>query len=121
VFRHFPLTTVHPHAAHAAEAAEAARGRFWDMHDVLYENQDALDDPDLLRYAAALGLDERRFADELGEEAYAGRVRADFLGGVRGGVNGTPTFFVNGARHDGPHDLGTLLDVVAAQLGDARR
>jgi protein-disulfide isomerase len=120
VFRNFPLRTVHPHAGEAAEAAEAAgaQGRFWEMHDTLYENQEALDDEDLVRYAAALGLDERRFVAELAGHAHAGRVNADFLGGVRGGVNGTPTFFVNGARHDGPPDLGTLLAVIEDEIAE---
>src|SRR5947209_14587104 len=107
VFRNFPLATAHPHAEHAAEAAEAAgsQGQFWAMHDMLFENQDALDDEDLVRYAAALGLDESQFVTDLAGRAYAARVREDFMGGVRSGVNGTPTFFINGGRHDGPFDL----------------
>jgi protein-disulfide isomerase len=101
-FRNFPLTTVHPHAEAAAEAAEAAgaQGRFWEMHDVLFENQSALDGDSLLEYAGALRLDVDRFAADLTSRRFAKRVREDFLSGVRSGVNGTPTFFINGVRHD---------------------
>lgn len=103
VFRNFPLTEVHPHAEHAAEAAEAAgaQGRFWQMHDLLYERQDALDDADLVEDAREVGLDAGRVARELAEETWAPAVRADFRSGVRSGVNGTPTFFINGERFDG--------------------
>ena len=111
VFRNFPLAEMHPHAQHAAEAAEAAgaQGHFWPMHDLLYEHQRALDDAHLRRYAAELGLDEGRFDRELSGHAYAGRVREDVVSGARSGVNGTPTFFINGRRHDGSYDLKTLL------------
>ncbi len=110
VFRNFPLSEMHPHAAHAAEAAEAAsaQGRFWEMHDYLYEHQRALDDAHLRTYGAHLGLDEGRFDQELAGHAHAGRVREDFMSGVRSGVNGTPTFFINSRRHDGSYDLDTL-------------
>jgi len=110
-YRHFPLTNVHPHAEHAAEAAEAAgvRGRFWQMHDLLYENQDALDDEYLAHYAKLLGLDPRRVLAEVLEGAYIARVREDFRCGVRGGVNGTPTLFINGERYDGERGLEALL------------
>jgi protein-disulfide isomerase len=89
VFRNFPLNQAHPHAEHAAEAAEAAgaQGKFWEMHDLLYENQDALDDEDLLRYAKALHLDVPRFVKDMEEHRYADRVREDFRSGVRSGVN----------------------------------
>ncbi|MDB5290625.1 MAG: bdbD [Phycisphaerales bacterium] len=121
VFRHFPLTQIHPHAERAAEASEAAaaQGRFWEMHDMLYENQDALDDYDLMRYAQALGLDTRRFRAELLRGLYAPRVREDFLSGIRSGVNGTPTFFINGRRHDGPWDFDSLMAAIEPEL--ARR
>jgi len=114
VFRNFPLAEAHPHAEHAAEAAEAAgaQGKFWEMHDLLYENQDALEDGDLVRYAQALHLDVPRFVKEMEAHAYIERVRADFSSGVRSGVNGTPSFFINGARHDGPFDLGSLLAAI---------
>jgi protein-disulfide isomerase len=103
VFRTFPLAEAHPHAQHAAEAAEAAgaQGKFWEMHDMIFEHQDALEDEDLVEYAEALGLDTVRLARELLTGVYAKRVRADFRSGVRSGVNGTPTFFLNGLRYDG--------------------
>jgi formate-nitrite transporter family protein len=103
VFRNFPLAEMHPHARHAAEAAEAAaaQGKFWEMHDVIYEHQEALEDADLVRYATLLELDAERVARELEAGTYTKRVRDDFRSGVRSGVNGTPTFFVNGERYDG--------------------
>ena len=109
-FRNFPLVNAHPHAEHAAEAAEAAgmQGKFWEMHDTLYENQTALDDENLAQYAAGLGLDARLMS-EVVAGAYAARVREDFRSGARGGVNGTPTFFINGARYDGAPDVDALL------------
>jgi len=116
VFRHFPLSQIHPHAQKAAEAAEAAgaQGKFWPMHHLLYENQRALDIPSLLAYADALDLDVDRFAQELASDVHAARVREDFMSGVRSGVNGTPTFFINGRRHDGGYDPQTLLAAIAA-------
>jgi protein-disulfide isomerase len=116
VFRHFPLQQIHPHAKRAAEAAEAAgaQGKFWEMHDLLFENQDALEDADLVRYAASLSLDAERFATELSTGVYTPRVRGDFRSGVRSGVNGTPTFFINGARHEASWDLPTLSAAVQA-------
>jgi protein-disulfide isomerase len=118
VFRNFPLTTIHPDAEGAAEAAEAAgtQGRFWAMHDVLYENQEALGGDDLMAYASTLGLDESRFVGELTKHVHAARVREDFMGGVRGGVNGTPTFFINEKRYDGPYDLDSLLDAAEVEI-----
>jgi protein-disulfide isomerase len=116
VFRHFPLAQIHPHAEHAAEAAEAAgaQGEFWEMHDVLFENQTALADPSLQEYAAKLGLDEQRFQRELISHTHAARVREDFLSGVKSGVNGTPTFFINGVRHDDLWDVDTLEQALRA-------
>jgi protein-disulfide isomerase len=87
------------------------------MHDLLLEHQEALEDDDLSLYAVGLQLDRLEFRTDLAEEIHAPRVRADFLGGVRSGVNGTPTFFINGVRHDGPFDLVTLLDVIEGALG----
>ena len=114
VFRNFPITTSHPHAEQAAEAAEAAatQARFWEMHDLLYENQQALRDEDLRAHAGRLSLDVATFERELAEHVHAARVREDFMSGVRSGVNGTPTFYVNGVRHDGSYDLETLLGVL---------
>jgi protein-disulfide isomerase len=112
VFRNFPLTQIHPHAQQTAEAAEAAgvQKKFWDMHDILYENQQALDYYHLVEYATILGLDIERFNNDLFSHVHAGRVREDFISGVRSGVNGTPTFFVNGVRYNDSWDYGTFLD-----------
>jgi len=126
VFRHFPLANIHPHAEHAAEAAEAAgaQGRFWEMHDVLFENQDALEDADLATYAETLALDADRLVTEVETGAYIGRVREDFKSGIRSGVNGTPTFFINGRRYDGPPDAETLIAVfneLLAVRGESNR
>ena len=103
VYRNFPLTEAHPHAVHAAEVAESAavEGKFWEMHDIIFEHQDALEDEDLVGYAEQLALDAVRIEGELEAGTHAARVRADFRSGVRSGVNGTPTFFVNGQRYDG--------------------
>ena len=116
-FRHFPLTNIHPHAEHSAEAAEAAgtQKNFWGMHDVLFENQGALDDDDLAEYAAELGLDETRLIREITSGVYAPRIREDFKSGVRGGVNGTPTLFINGERYDGARDLKHLVNALTPQ------
>jgi protein-disulfide isomerase len=110
-FRNFPLTNIHPHAQHAAEAAEAAgaQGWFWEMHDMLYENQDALRDEDIAEYATALRMDAHRLVGEVLAGTHAARVREDFKTGIWGGVNRTPTFFINGARYDGPLSADTLL------------
>jgi protein-disulfide isomerase len=117
VFRNFPLANMHPHAEHAAEAAEAAdaQGRFWEMHDLLYENQEALDDVNLQEYASALGLDAKRLIDEVRAGAHATRIREDFKGGARNGVNGTPTFFINGERYDGELSAEGLLEMLKAE------
>ena len=103
VFRNFPLAEAHPHARAAAQAAEAAaaQGRFWEMHDTLFEHQDALEAEDLLAHAKSIGLDMQQFARDLADPTYTKRVRDDFRSGVRSGVNGTPTFFMNGERYDG--------------------
>jgi protein-disulfide isomerase len=113
-FRNFPITTSHPHAERAAEAAEAAgaQGRFWEMHDTLYENQSRLADEHLHGYAEQLGLDVGVFDRELVEGVHLPRIHEDFMSGVRSGVNGTPTFYVNGARHDAPYDAETLLAAI---------
>jgi protein-disulfide isomerase len=114
VFRNFPLSEAHPHAAHAAQAAEAAaaQGKFWEMHDQLYENQQALGDEDLAEYAAAVGLDLPLFIQQMADHHITARVREDFLSGVRSGVNGTPTFFINGIRYDGPYDLAEMIAAI---------
>jgi protein-disulfide isomerase len=120
VFRNFPISTSHPHAEQAAEAAEAAatQGKFWEMHDHLYEHQRHLRDDDLRSYAEALGLDVDVFDKELAEHVHAGRIHEDFMSGVRSGVNGTPTFFINGVRHDDSYDFETLLSAVERAVAD---
>jgi protein-disulfide isomerase len=114
VFRHFPLAQVHVHAEHAAESAEAAaaQGQFWEMHDALFENQEALEDDNLVSYAEQLGLDIPRFAADLEQQKYRTRVSEDFRAGIRSGVNGTPTFFINGHRHNGAWDLEALRQAI---------
>lgn len=111
VFRHFPLSQIHPHAVRAAEAAEAAgaQGAFWPMHELLFERQAMLDDASLVGYADELALDLERFASDLRTGVHEPRVREDFMGGVRSGVNGTPTFFINGTRYDGSYDAQSML------------
>jgi protein-disulfide isomerase len=113
VFRHFPRPE-HPHARHAAEAAEAAsaQGHFWEMHDQLFEHQDALSDSDLARYAADLGLDVERFRHELASHAYAERVQRDIQSGAHSDVHGTPTFFINGVKHEGPDTFDDLMNAL---------
>jgi protein-disulfide isomerase len=103
VFRNFPLAEAHPHARNAAQAAEAAaaQGKFWEMHDMLFEHQEALEAEDIIGYAKSLGLDMVKFARDLQDATYAKRVRDDFRSGVKSGVNGTPTFFINGSRYEG--------------------
>jgi protein-disulfide isomerase len=114
VYRHFPLTNVHPHAEVAAEAAEllAGYGQFWPMHGWLFTHQDQLDATNLVRAAVALGVEAKAAADPLSSHVYRDRVVRDFAGGVRSGVNGTPTFFVNGVRHDGGYSFEELTEAV---------
>jgi len=118
IFRNFPITQIHPHAQHAAEAAEAAaaQNKFWEMHDYLYEHQQALDDNHLEKYASKLRLDIIKFNHDMASHTYAQRVREDFLSGVRSGVNGTPTFYINGIRYDGSWDLETLLKTLKSRF-----
>lgn len=110
VFRHFPLTEVHPMAGPAAESAEFAGGygRFWEMHDAIFANQASLSPQLLVTLATALALSSHELLEALASGLYARKVQADFLGGVRSGVNGTPTFFVNGVRHDGAYSVPEL-------------
>jgi protein-disulfide isomerase len=119
VFRHFPLTRIHPHAEHAAEISEAAGeiDRFWEMHDILFENQMALDDDDLLVDARAVGLSPRA-AEQALAGRYADHIMRDFRGGVRSGVNGTPSLFVNGQRFDGPRDVEIIVAALEATVPD---
>ncbi len=116
VFRHFPLSEVHPQAEGAAEAAEfaGAHGAFWDMHEALFANHSRLDLPVIFALAGALNLSQAELRDALTARSYAEKVRTDFFGGVRSGVNGTPSFFVNGLRHDGAHTFSALAVAINA-------
>jgi protein-disulfide isomerase len=118
-YRNFPMANVHPHAESAAQAAESAgaQGRFWKMHDVLFENQGALELDDLAEYAAAIGLDASRVLADILNHTYEARIREDFRSGVRGGVNGTPSFFINGERYDGARGLDPLLAALSQSAG----
>ena len=114
VFRNFPLTEIHPMAGPAAEAAEfaASKQKFWEMHDGIYENEDSLS-PELLdELATGLKLSAEEMDSALEQELFTERVRADFMGGVRSGVNGTPTFFINGRRHDGAAEFAALAEAI---------
>jgi Na+/H+ antiporter NhaA len=121
VFRHLPLTDVHPHAQLAAEAAEAAdrQGKFWEMHDMLMDHQGALTTKDLLRYAADLGLDTAKFGADLRKHYGAARVAEDVDSADLATVSGTPTFFINGRRYYGAYDLAALQDAVRTAKGRA--
>jgi protein-disulfide isomerase len=117
VFRNFPIVGAHPHAIRAAEAAEAAggQGRFWPMHDRLFEHQHLLDDESLVGHAVAVGVEDvKRFVRERAEHRYLPRIREDLASGARSGVNGTPTFFINGVRHDGGYDAPSLTRALLA-------
>jgi protein-disulfide isomerase len=111
VFRNFPLAEVHPHAVIAAITAEfaATHRKFWEMHDLLYEHQNALDMPDLLNYAKSLDLSAADLQTAIENETFADKIKNDFMGGVRSGVNGTPTFFINGNRHNGSFEYEELV------------
>ena len=118
VFRNFPLAESHPDAMNAALAAEAAalQGKFWQMHDIIYENQQALQEEDLINYAAQIGLDEDQFAADFGREEVEQKVEGDFESGVRSGVNGTPSFFINGEKYNGSWDEETLLQQLSSMV-----
>ena len=120
VFRNFPLSEIHPLAEPAAEVAEfaGAHGRFWEMHDSLYENQGTLGLPLFVELADHLSLPETGLRRSLADHQLSAKIRADFLGGVRSGVNGTPTFFINGVRHEGSYEYEELaadIDASAAR------
>jgi protein-disulfide isomerase len=124
VFRNFPLTSPHPFAMQAAETAEAAsaQGKFWEMHDFLYEHQKTLGNPSVsLDYARTLGLDIQRFQRDLSQHTFLRRIKEDFMGGVRSGVNGTPTFYVNGIRHDGAPTAEELVKALQENNSSERR
>ena len=118
VFRHFPLEEIHPHARAASAAAEAAarQADFWTMHAYLFEHQQAFEDADLKRYAVELGLDSDRFARDRTSPEVETRIDRDLASGERSGVPGTPTFYVNGIRHDGGYDLESLRSAILAHI-----
>ncbi|MEU8157046.1 Na+/H+ antiporter NhaA [Micromonospora sp. NPDC048986] len=122
VWRHLPLSDVHPQARLAAEAAEAAaaQGKFWQMHDLLLGHQDELDSTALIRYAGDLGLDQRRFSDDLASQAHADRIDSDIDSADDSGVSGTPTFFINGRRHYGAYDITALTAAIRMARARAR-
>ncbi len=112
VFRNFPLTEIHPHATNAAIATEAAaeQNKFWEMHDIIYEHQSRMEDEDLITYAKQIGLDVKQFEADFEKETIRQKVEADFESGVRSGVNGTPSFFINGEKYEGSWDENSLLE-----------
>jgi len=124
VFRNFPLSQIHIHALRAAYAAEAAakQGKFWEMHDLLFDNQFAFEDSDLTTYAQNLDLNMRQFAEDMKSEEIVKKVKDDFLSGVRSGVNGTPTFFINGVRFNQPSEVEFLQEAIesAAKNGTGK-
>jgi hypothetical protein len=122
VWRHLPLTDVHPQAQMAAEAAEAAaaQGAFWPMHDLLLDHQDQLRVVDLIRYAGELGLDQERFHNDVMQHPYADRVAENIESADQSGVSGTPTFFINGQRHYGAYDIATLTAAIRTARARAR-
>lgn len=119
VFRHFPNRSVHPHAKLAAEAAEAAgeQGKFWEMHDLLFQHQDSLEQWDMLEYARELDLDTGKFQAALDEHSHSKKINEDFRSGIKSGVQGTPTWFINGTRYDGAWDPDSLLEAVRKPMG----
>lgn len=117
VFRNFPLIESHPHAGIAAIAAEFAANhhKFWEMHDILYENQGNLDIPDLLKYAKLLNLSAIDLHDAINNESFVDKIKNDFIGGAKSGVNGTPTFYINGTRHNDSFEYAILVSAIEKQ------
>jgi protein-disulfide isomerase len=118
VFRNFPLNEIHPHAQHAAEAAEAAGGqdKFWQMHDHLFEHQNELEDGHLLEYAKIVGLDTERFKKEISEHVYVPVINKSLKNGIKSGVEGTPTFFLNAVRYEDSWELETLFETIRSAI-----
>ena len=116
VFRNFPLTEIHPHALHAALAAEAAaaQDKFWQMHDYIFHHQHTLEDSDLEQFAEAVGLDLQQYARDMTERPYISRIEEDLKSGIRSGVRGTPTFFINGVLYPGSWEHDALLAALQA-------
>jgi protein-disulfide isomerase len=119
VFRNFPLSEAHPYAEAAALAAEAAgkQKKFWEMHDMIYEHQNILDGRALLEFASALGLDMKKFEKDITDSRIAEKVSSDFESGMRSGVNGTPSFFINGLKYNGSYDFESLAGSIEALMG----
>jgi protein-disulfide isomerase len=118
VFRNFPITNAHPYAEWAAETAEAAaaQGKFWEMHDYLYENQVSLgDEAFFAKYERKLKLDATKIGREVAQRAHSARIEEDYMSGIRSGVNGTPTFFINGARYDGYPEFAPLVSALEGE------
>jgi len=117
-FRNFPLSKIHPHAFSAAVATEAAglQGKFWEMHDVVFENQKTLEKENIIRLAETVGLLPERFEIDLQQKALAEKVEKDFESGLRSGVNKTPSFFINGEKYEGAWGEGQLLQYLETQL-----
>lgn len=118
VYRHFPLSEIHPYALIAAQAAEFAddQGLFWEMHEAIFLNQQRLNPTVLFALASTMGLSQVKLRDAIGRGQYLDKISADFMGGVRSGVNGTPTFFVNGERHHGTYAAQDLIAVINAAI-----
>jgi protein-disulfide isomerase len=118
VFRNFPLTSIHPFADYAALAAQAAgvQGKFWEIHDFLFENPGAAENGRLTTYAWSIGIDAKRFDREIAEDQHAERLQEDIFSGIQSGVNGTPTFFINDVRHEGAWNFELLLAALKAAL-----
>jgi len=116
VFRNFPHSNIHPHASLAAQAAEAAgsQGKFWEMHDLLYEHQTDLGASDLAHYALQVGVELYHFQADLSADRYAPKVSTDYEGGIASGVTRTPTFFINGIRYAGPTDVAAMTAALNA-------
>jgi protein-disulfide isomerase len=116
VYRNFPLTAIHPHALHAALAAEAAaaQGKFWQMHDSIFHHQHILADADLVQFAEAVGLEMQQYARAMAEQRTLARIEEDVEGGERSGVQGTPTFFINGVLYRGSWEHEALLGALQA-------
>ncbi|TMQ49139.1 MAG: disulfide bond formation protein DsbA [Candidatus Eisenbacteria bacterium] len=119
IYRHFPVTTVHPLSLIAAEAAEAggAQGKFWQMHNALFANQPRFESDSLRQLSRAIGLDIRRFDREMEAHVHLQEVKQDFRRGVQDGVNGTPTLLINRVRYDGPREYDAILSAIAAVAG----
>lgn len=116
VFRNFPLAKIHPEATIAAIATEAAdlQGKYWEMHDIIFENQDQLSYAFLLDCADQLGLDRRQFEEGMANPGFTEKVEADFESGIRSGVNATPTFFINGEKYNNGWESERMMDYIKA-------